>query len=536
MRQSTTGSWKWAVGLVAPVLAAGVVWGIAKRSGYAEAPAPDGGAGGAGVAGGAPRDGKTLFATHCAPCHGETGDGKGKAAVYLYPKPRDFTSGKFKVRTTASGQMPTDQDLFDTLTRGMPGTPMPSFAFLPEAERRALVATVKSLTARTDAAGQAVNLFEKWGQDKVVAVSTELPSSPASIARGRDVYAKLECGKCHGSTGRGDGPSSTNQKDGWGFPIKVRDFTGGVFVGGNTDRDLYLRFTTGLNGTPMPSYVDDVTDTERWDLVHYVQSLRRSPAAAASAPAGGVIVAARVTEPIPPDEPLAPVWSKAAPCEIPMFRLFQGRDAQVNAVVRALASDTQVAVRIEWNDPSYELTALTPDSFRDAAAVEFALGPDAPYLGMGSKGAPVNLWQWKADWQADMSWSQGAHEAHPGMAVDTYHFSDQVLDEQFSAGRAAGNPVSQRTRCCPVEDLNAAGFGTLTPQPAAAQNVNGRALWDSGRWTVLFVRPRASADEGDATFDAGYDVPIAFGVWDGAQQDRNGQKAFSTWYRLRMGR
>ena len=53
-------------------------------------------------------DGKALFARHCANCHGEQGDGKGPAAVFLYPKPRDLTSGKFKVRTTGSGEMPTE--------------------------------------------------------------------------------------------------------------------------------------------------------------------------------------------------------------------------------------------------------------------------------------------------------------------------------------------------------------------------------------------------------------------------------------------
>ncbi|MBI3270115.1 MAG: c-type cytochrome [Planctomycetes bacterium] len=509
-------------GLVLSVAA--LVWAATRRAGYAEPAGTE-----------AAPDGKALYARHCANCHGEKGDGRGPAAVYLYPKPRDFTGGQFKVRSTQTGQMPTDQDLFDTLGRGMPGTAMPAFAFLQDDERRALVAEVKALATRTDAAtGQAVNLFVKRGPGHVVEVGPEPAKTPATVTLGRTLYAQMECAKCHGATGRGDGPSSAGQKDVWGYPIRVRDFTSGVYIGGNTDRDLYLRFTTGLNGTPMPSYVDDMSNDERWALVHFVQSLRRPDAETARLPKDGLLVAGRANGAIPAGDPSSALWGAATTYEVPLFRLFQGRDPEIVARVQALAGEREVALRMSWKDPSYELTALTSDSFRDSAAVEFGLTKNPPYLGMGSKDAPVNLWQWKADWQSDLSFAQGVSEAYPDAVVDTYHFPDAVLDQQFQPGRAAGNPVSQRFRRSAVEDLNAAGFGTLTPQPPGAQNVDGRATWDDGWWTVVFVRPLATQDAGDVDFGRDDDVPVAFAVWGGAQRDRNGQKAFSTWYRLRV--
>src|SRR3990172_1345154 len=71
-----------------------------------------------------------LFTSYCMPCHGEAGKGDGQLAYLLYPKPRNFTKGVFKLRSTPTGQVPTDADLEGTIRNGMPGTAMPSFYFL----------------------------------------------------------------------------------------------------------------------------------------------------------------------------------------------------------------------------------------------------------------------------------------------------------------------------------------------------------------------------------------------------------------------
>lgn len=91
----------------------------------------------------APDRGKAAYDLHCAACHGATGDGKGLASVWLFPRPRDFSAGQFKIQSTPNGSLPADEDLLESITRGVPGTSMPGFAHRPEADRHALVAHTK---------------------------------------------------------------------------------------------------------------------------------------------------------------------------------------------------------------------------------------------------------------------------------------------------------------------------------------------------------------------------------------------------------
>jgi mono/diheme cytochrome c family protein len=194
----------------------------------------------------------------------------------LLVKPRDFTKGVFKFRSTAAGTLPTDDDLFRTVTRGLARTSMPEWSLLPERERRAVVAYVKTF----------VPDWNERGSGAVVAI----PSPPASlgsaesIARGREVYALLECTTCHGEQGLGDGPSARGlPPDTWGNPQKPFNFTKGRLKSGGDPQDVYRTFMTGLNGTAMPSYGDifaapdgeSIKDGDAWHLVSYVLSLRK---------------------------------------------------------------------------------------------------------------------------------------------------------------------------------------------------------------------------------------------------------------------
>ncbi|MCC6559351.1 MAG: c-type cytochrome [Polyangiaceae bacterium] len=204
-----------------------------------------------------------LYRAECAGCHGERGRGDGPAATFLSIKPRNFLQEKFKVRTTAGGTAPVREDIFATITRGMPGSAMPPFKFLTEEERWLLTDHVWSL-ANLDA--------KKPG--KVMPATKETPSDAESIKRGRAIYERFECGKCHGDQGKADGPSSKTLKDDLERPILARDLTRDPFRGGDTAEAVNLRFRTGMDGTPMPSYADSVKPEEAWDLTHYVVSLR----------------------------------------------------------------------------------------------------------------------------------------------------------------------------------------------------------------------------------------------------------------------
>jgi cytochrome c oxidase cbb3-type subunit 2 len=216
--------------------------------------------------------GKLLYVQQCSACHGERGTGDGPAAAFLEPKPRDFTKHVFKLRTTPSGQPPTTDDVLHTIARGIPGTAMPSFAFLPEPDRRKIAAHVLRLA----------DLLDEPEPTPLPDPGKPPAATAETVALGKELYADAGCASCHGPAGKGDG--TEEMKDSEGRPIKARDFTNGAFAGGGDRLDLYYRFTTGMDGSPMPGYGDSLEMRQRWALVDYVLSLR-TPAASAPLPA-----------------------------------------------------------------------------------------------------------------------------------------------------------------------------------------------------------------------------------------------------------
>jgi hypothetical protein len=242
---------------------------------------------------------------------------------------------------------------------------------------------------------------------------------------------------------------------------------------------------------------------------------------------------------IPTDDPGAVVWQQAKVYSIPLNPLFQRERAAPltsHVRIRALWNDSQIAFLLEWDDANRNSRMLKIREFRDGAAVQFALGGDKlTYLGMGHKDISSNIWHWKADWQADMEEAADLKKRFPNMHADFYPFTngDGEQEDLFLTARAAGNPFSLAGRASPIEDLNAVGFGTLTPQAAEEQNVQGKGAWTGKVWRVLFVRPLNSAGTDDVKFSTERTVPVAFAIWDGALSDRDGQKLVSSWYRLK---
>ncbi len=207
--------------------------------------------------------GRAVYERRCSGCHGEQGDGNGPAATFLFPRPRDFTAGVFKFRTTPSGSLPTDGDLFRTVTRGVRWTAMPPWHELPEKDRLAVVTFIKTLSPRWR---------EEQPQPPVV-VPPPPAATPEMLARGRELYRQARCWECHGDAGRGDGPSADELTDDFHFPIRPTDFTRGQFKGGAHVTDIFRAMTLGLDGTPMPSFADSMSDEERWAISYYVLSL-----------------------------------------------------------------------------------------------------------------------------------------------------------------------------------------------------------------------------------------------------------------------
>lgn len=210
--------------------------------------------------------GHDLFQRYCVSCHGVYGDGNGESAPYLDPKPRDFTKAVFKCRSTPSGNLPLDSDLYDTISRGVHASGMPSWRPLTRQERVDLVAYVKTFSPR----------FTEEKPSPPMEISSEPPTSPDSVKRGGELFQTMNCFLCHGKEGRGNGPSAASLTDSKGYPIKPFDLTSGTQTKcGNSDRSIFRDLITGIDGTPMPSFADAMKPDQIWDLVHYIASLRQ---------------------------------------------------------------------------------------------------------------------------------------------------------------------------------------------------------------------------------------------------------------------
>lgn len=214
---------------------------------------------------GTAKRGKELYQRYCIFCHGVHGDGRGESAPYLDPKPRDFTQAKFKCRSTPTGSLPSDSDLYQTISRGIYASAMPPWMPLTRQERADLIAYIKMFSSR-------------FSDEKVpapVSIPTEPPTSADGVKRGAEIFDNMNCWSCHGREGRGNGPSAATLTDSKGNPITPFDLTSEQrFKCGQSDAELFRDLVTGLDGTPMPSFADSLKPDQIWDLVHYIQTLR----------------------------------------------------------------------------------------------------------------------------------------------------------------------------------------------------------------------------------------------------------------------
>lgn len=218
--------------------------------------------------------GEEVYGRRCVGCHGVEGDGNGVAATFLTVKPRNFKAGTFKFRLTPSGSLPTDGDLLRTISRGVRGTAMPPFHNMKEIDRLSVIQYIKYELAIDDYdPDYPYAYFSEEEPEPPIFVGRAPDPSAEIVVQGQDVWELAKCWECHGDDGRGDGQKAAGLQDDFGFPIPPADLTTGLFKSGSDVADIFRTITTGLNGTPMPSYGDSFSDEDRWALAYFVTTL-----------------------------------------------------------------------------------------------------------------------------------------------------------------------------------------------------------------------------------------------------------------------
>ena len=218
--------------------------------------------------------GRWIYEQNCVVCHGVNGDGKGELSAALVPKPRPFSSGVFKYHTTPAGKLPTNEDLKRTIRGGLAGTAMGMFTQLLNTELDAVAEYVKSFSPKW-------RKKENYGPPLTVPSLPEWFSNETEMKKhaesGRVLFTSI-CAACHGISGKGDGLAAPTLKDMWGERDVPADLREAWLRRGTDLREVWLALTTGRDGTPMVSFAQMLTEMQRWDVVAFVETLRKTKA------------------------------------------------------------------------------------------------------------------------------------------------------------------------------------------------------------------------------------------------------------------
>ena len=480
--------------------------------------------------------GKALYLKNCSQCHGEKGDGQGYATPHLYPQPRNFTTGKFKVRTTPNGALPTHQDIVNIIRRGMPYTSMPAWPTLTDQEVENLAYFITSFSP-------------DFSNKESVPKPVELPSAPSmtndTVEAGKKLYVDNGCVKCHGTLGRADGPSSLTLTDELNRPIRPADLAQPwTFRGGPSREDIFRTMSTGFNGTPMPSFADALTPEQRWAITDFIVSLSGTDGPAYT----NLVVAKFAPDPI--DLKNGTKSFESAPvARFPIIGQITepGRDFNppaTSVTVQAIYDSESIAFLVRWHDRSAEKTGKNEPSL-PVPIEEEEQGSPGGQSGTASGGAsPANPFG-----DAEVAPAAAGQAQPPGgapqdpfaeaQAAPASEFSDAVSIQIPSAvpagarkpyfifGDAQNSVDLWFFDLARPDPLQFTGKGSADIAPNDTGDVTGVAAYDQGEWAVIFKRPlRPTAG---AAFTPEQFMPIAFSVWDGSSRERGNKRGLTVW-------
>lgn len=445
-------------------------------------------------------EGKKVYYFRCAGCHGMKGEGDGVGAAFLYPPPRNFAAGIFKYKSTKGEGMPSDDDLFKTITNGLPGTPMPRWGdILSENNKWNVIAFIKTF---------AKGRFEKY-KTEIIDYSGQIPSSQESIAMGKDLFlGKAGCYRCHGYEARGDGRRVVKDVV-YSKRLWPRNLTQPwTFRAGSDVKDIFTRITVGIPAATMPSHVTGqhaLNKEERWHVANYIVSvadLRKKVRE------GEDILRGTYVELIP-KEVSDPIWDATKGLVVPMSRQIPGEKfmftpTNLTMVIKSLFDNEKIAFLLEWDDRNPSIVgdeeilklSLEEKLYNDAVAIQLPQvipeSSDEPnYFGHGSTEMPTNV----------LYWGAGTTNNRDILSM----FNANGLDKNFIK---------------------------LGAEKAV---LTGSSEYYKGTWKVLMTRDLATVDSYGTQFKEGKLIPITFANWDGSNLETGSKHTVTTWHWMILG-
>ncbi|OGW64277.1 MAG: hypothetical protein A3H49_05680 [Nitrospirae bacterium RIFCSPLOWO2_02_FULL_62_14] len=499
--------------------------------------------------------GKRVYFTKCVWCHGVDGAGDGPAADRLWPRPRNFNQGTFKIRHTASGELPLfdakkpvngQNDLFETVTHGLPGSAMPSWeGILTDEQRQQVLSFVTSQLVKDrkfDDKATETQTVLNWDE----LMKTQVKYSPESIEKGKQLFLDKKCIECHGAEGRGDG-NAFNLKDDWGFSIQPADQRKcWNFRGSRQDpynvKNIFRTFSTGVNGTPMPSFADNTTVEERWHIANFVQSLCERDAKGnpleidplTDKPKVKFVILSGTVEGEIPDDPENELWQKRERRIVLLAGQITHKPRNfVNRIddvwVKSLYSqkEKQIAFLFQWDDRTKsvakEAGTKIPWQPTEVNVETHGVKEQAPKTGEeGSIAANQNKFPVYNDafaFQFPVKWQELPPPEKP-----RYLWGDEKYPVDIVKWEADG---SLRAFAGTGWDKDFEDRDDYTERLKLA-----KAEWKDGRWSLIIKRPLKADYDEDVKFEVGKYIPTVFFAWDGHNGDAGRKMAVSAFYYL----